>query len=94
MLKLLKWVYQLARQTERQRIEHILINNQRFHQPNDIARELFGGKDYDDLPPKKQQNVQFEKAVNYRVNQIIDDIVRPNDIERESYSILYPKERK
>ncbi len=93
MLKLLKWIYQLAQQNERQRIEHILINNQRYQQEDVLARQLFGNE-FDKLPPKKQENVRFERAVNYRVNQIIEDIVQPNNYEKESYSKLYPKEGK
>ncbi len=93
MLKLLKWVYQLARQTERQRIEHILINNQRYQDEGVLARQLFGS-DYEKLTAAKKDNIKFERAVNYRVNQIIEDITRPNSHEAESYSILYPKEGK
>lgn len=93
MLKLLKWVYQMARQSERQRIEHILINKQLYQNEDVLARQLFGN-DFDKLPPKKQENVKVERAVNYRVNQIIEDIVRPNDRETESYSLLYPNEGK
>lgn len=93
MFKLLKWAFRLGQQTERQRIEHILINNQRYQQPNEIARQLFG-KDIDDLPQKKIQDVKFERAVNYRINQIIENITMPQTFEKDSYSLLYPKEGK
>lgn len=90
MFKLVKWAFHLGQQTERQRIEHILINNLRSTNPDEIARVLFR-KDVDDLPEKKQGNVMLERGVNYRVNQIIEDITFPRQTETESYSQLYPK---
>jgi len=93
MLRLLKWTYRLAQQTERQRIASILNDHRRYRAPNQIARELFG-KDIDRLSEKRKDTLKFEQAVDGRVNDIIDNIVRPQDRDVESYSLLYPKEGK
>ena len=94
MLRLIKWAYRLAQQTERQRIAGILNDHRRYRDsPNNIARRLFG-KDFDDLTDKKKDTLKFEQAVDERVNDIIDAITRPQEHESTSYSLLYPREGK
>ena len=93
MIKLIKWVYRLAQQTERQRIASILNDHRRYREPDYMARELFG-KDFDRVSDKRKDSIKFEQAVDSRVNAIIDNITRPQDRDVESYSLLYPKEGK
>ncbi len=79
MFGLVKWAYRLAQQTERQRIAAALENARRFGGMNDYQLD-------------EKEIAARNRAVDQRVNQIIDAITQPNNYEESRYSILYPRD--
>lgn len=94
MLRIIKWAYNLGQQTERKRVASILNDHRNYRRSeNYLARELFG-KDASDLGKKQQEKLALTKAVDARIDDIIDNITRPTQFDESRYSLLFPKEDK
>lgn len=82
MLKLVKWAFKLGQQTERARIGRILAQSRDYVGFNEMGTN------------EKSERAEINRKVRRLVNSIIDDITNPNTYEKESFSILYPKDDK
>lgn len=94
MLKLIRWAYRLGQQTERQRMASILNDHRNYRRSaHDLAMQLFG-KESDKLSSRQQEKLSLTRAVDARIDDIIENITRPTQVDESRYSLLFPKEDK
>lgn len=92
MLRALKWAYDIGVRQERTRIAAQLQGRQqgaRFEE--DMMQDMLR-RELDRPKPRKHiaERLEFQKAVVHRVDQIIDEIFRPNG-EYIPTSVMFPE---
>ena len=93
MLKTFKWVYKLGVDQERQRIAgRLQIAAQGAVRNRDTAYDMLReiGKN-ESVKPKRKERLEFEMAVNDRVNEIIGELFRYNEEYITGSSFMFPE---
>jgi len=93
MLSALKWVYQLGVKRERERIAHALKEN-RFRAMTNFKNGIERVRNDDEMKDHERRELELETAVNGRVGDLIETILRPEARVHDGNSIMYPEEEK
>lgn len=94
MLKMLKWAYDLGIRHERVRISaHLQVHSTGARNRLDVVDDMFRAEMSKPKPNQKRlERFEFEKAVNHRVEEIIQDMFQSNDTWIAGASIMFPED--
>lgn len=94
MLKTLKWVYNLGVTQERTRIaNHLQIHAQGARNNIAVMDDMFRAERERTKPRKSNlERLDFDRAVNHRVEEIINEMFESHGDWRPGASILFPDE--
>lgn len=92
MLKTLRWVYDLGIRHERVRIaSHLQIHATGARNSNSVLDDMFREEMSKSKPNKKRlERFDFERAVNHRIEEIIQDMFHDNGQWVAGASIMFP----
>lgn len=96
MLKALKWVYELGIRHERVRIaSHLHLHATGARNSNSVLNDMFREEMSKPKPNKKRlERLDFERVVNHRIEEIINDMFQNNGQWIDGASIMFPEEKK
>lgn len=94
MLKTLKWVYGLGVKQERVRIaSHLQIHSTGARNSINAMDDMFREEMSRPKPNKKRlERMDFDRAVNHRIEEIIQDMFQDNGHYVSGASIMFPDE--
>lgn len=92
MLKTLKWVYGLGVKQERVRIaSHLQVRAQGYRVTSGVMNDMIADEMRKSRPNKRAiERLEFDRAVARQVDEIIDEIFRPNG-EYVPTSLMFPE---
>ena len=92
MLRILKWSYDLGVRQERTRIAaHLQARQQGARYENELIDNMLREEMTRSKPRKHiAERLEFQKAVAHRVDELIDELFRPNG-EYVPTSVMFPE---
>lgn len=92
MLRTLKWIYDLGIRHERVRVaSHLQIQSTGVRNSNTVMEDMFREEMSKKRPNKTQlERLDFQKAVNHRIEEIIQDMFHDEGQYISGASIMFP----
>lgn len=96
MLKTLKWVYGLGVKQERQRIaSHLQLHATGARNSINALDDMFRDEMNKPKPSKNRlERMDFDRAVNHKIETIIQEMFQGKDHYVSGASIMFPEEEK
>jgi len=91
MLKALKWAYDLGVRQERVRISAHLQNISRQVDFNE--NRMFEVLHSERTPKNKKNQLEFELAVERKIKDAVENIMRPQPSDYFGYSVMFPDDK-
>lgn len=94
MLRTLKWVYNLGVKQERTRIAAYLeqVGHEARTEREQLDYMIRDNKELKAFKEKRMKQLEFNEAVNARIQVIISDMFQDNGQWRPGASIIFPEE--
>lgn len=91
MIKTLKWIYDLGIRHERVRIaSHLQLASQQARTSNESMMDMMRDLGEKKFSKKRSERLEFNVAVNDRVQVIIQDMFQTSDTWVSGASIMFP----